>query len=110
MLTNYLENAAAYGRPPIEIRAARLDDHIEVQVRDAGPGVPDAFVPRLFDRFARDPLTERDTEGTGLGLWIVRSLAHSNGGEAWYEPAGNGGSCFVLRLQRADDDPLSARP
>ncbi len=107
MLANYLENAATYGRPPTEIRAARLDDHIEVRVSDAGPGVPDAFVPRLFDRFTREPLTERDTEGTGLGLWIVRSLARSNGGEAWYEPAGNGGSCFVLRLQRADDNAMN---
>ena len=99
ILVNYLENAFAYGSPPIDVRAAERDGWIEIRVQDNGPGVPEEFVPRLFERFTRDPSVERRTEGTGLGLWIVRSLARANGGEAHYEPGDRRGACFCVRLQ-----------
>jgi signal transduction histidine kinase len=101
MLTNYLENALSHGQPPIEIRAELHSNHIEVRVTDSGPGVPETFVPELFDRFTRGPAVLRDEDGTGLGLWIVRRLAQANGGEAWYEPGDDGGACFCLQLRRA---------
>lgn len=100
MLVNLLENAFAYGRPPIEVRVAERDGRIKIRVDDAGPGVPADFVPRLFDRFTRDPGVERRTEGSGLGLWIVRSLARANGGEVSYEP-GERGAGFCLDLRSA---------
>jgi signal transduction histidine kinase len=101
MLVNCLENAFAYGRAPIGVRATEEDGRIELRVYDSGPGVPDDFVPRLFDRFTRDPSVEGCTEGSGLGLWIVRSLAQANGGEAGYEPGDQGGACFRIGLQAA---------
>ncbi|WP_030622615.1 PAS domain-containing sensor histidine kinase [Streptomyces sclerotialus] len=102
MLANILENAFAYGRPPIEVRAAAKDRQwLRVSVRDHGDGVPEDFVPHLFKRFSRAPGTERQSEGTGLGLWVVRSLARANRGDAWYEPVPGGGACFRLRLPRA---------
>jgi signal transduction histidine kinase len=101
MLVNCLENAFAYGRPPIEVRVAEEEGWIEVRVQDSGPGVPEDFVPHLFDRFTRDTSVKRQTEGSGLGLWIVRSLARANGGEAHYEPGERGGACFCLSLQLA---------
>ncbi|MER5394589.1 ATP-binding protein [Saccharopolyspora sp. NPDC002686] len=64
-----------------------------------GPGVPDSFVPHLFERFSREPRARRQMEGAGLGLWIVRNLARATGGEAWYEPNDDEGACFCLRLQ-----------
>jgi signal transduction histidine kinase len=67
---------------------------VEILVRDSGKGVPEAFVPRLFERFAQ---AGPATGGTGLGLSIVRGLARAQGGEAWYEP-GAPGSCFGVRL------------
>ncbi|WP_190822676.1 PAS domain-containing sensor histidine kinase [Saccharopolyspora pogona] len=99
MLTNYLENAFAYGCPPIEVRASEQAGWVEIRMCDRGPGVPDAFVPLLFERFSREPRAGQQTEGTGLGLWIVRSLTRANGGDAWYEPNGDEGACFCLRLQ-----------
>lgn len=99
MLTNYLENAFTYGRPPVEVRATEQSGWVEIRVYDRGPGVPDSFVPHLFERFSREQRARRQMEGTGLGLWIVRSLARATGGEAWYEPNDDEGACFCLRLQ-----------
>lgn len=101
MLVNLLENAFAYGCPPIEVSAAERGGRVEITVADAGAGVPPDFVPRLFDRFTRDPGAQRRTEGSGLGLWIVRSLARANGGDVHYEPGDRGGACFRLDLRCA---------
>lgn len=98
MLGNYLENAFTHGSPPVEIRAARRERSAEIRVIDHGPGVAPDFAPSLFQRFARGPGAELKAEGTGLGLWIVRSFARANGGDAWYEPGEKEGSCFCLRL------------
>ncbi|MEU8195368.1 PAS domain-containing sensor histidine kinase [Microbispora amethystogenes] len=107
MVVNYLENAFAYGTPPIEIRVAEQSGGVEIKVCDSGPGVPEEFVPRLFKRFSRSPRSARETKGSGLGLWIVRSLAQANGGDAYYEPGEKAGACFCLRLrveEPADSD------
>jgi signal transduction histidine kinase len=102
MLTNYLENAFVYGHPPVDVEATRRADWVEIRVCDRGAGVPDAFTPQLFQRFSREPhARQRTTEGTGLGLWIVRGLSQANGGDAWYEPHSGGGACFCLRLPGA---------
>ena len=105
MLANYIDNALTYAKTPIEIAAAERDEWTEISVRDSGPGVSEAFEPLLFERFARAPEAERQAAGIGLGLWIVRTLARSAGGDAWYEPADDGGSRFLLRLPRAASIP-----
>lgn len=96
MLTNLLQNAARHGRPPVSVRAVRLGDAVEIRVTDAGPGVPENFRPRLFDRFARASTTA--VEGTGLGLSIVRGLAAAHGGDAFYTTSDAGGAEFGIRL------------
>jgi PAS domain S-box-containing protein len=99
IVSNYLTNAARYGESPITIRANAQDGFASVHVCDRGEGVPDAFVPRLFEKFARaDVEASRKKKGTGLGLSIVRGLAQANGGDAWYEPNHPGGSCFAVKL------------
>ncbi|NAS23856.1 PAS domain S-box protein [Herbidospora sp. NEAU-GS84] len=101
ILINYLENAFRYGAPPFEIHVAGRDGAVEIRVCDHGPGVPEAFRPRLFERFSRESRSRRESKGSGLGLWIVRSLAQANGGEAYFEPGDQGGSCFCVRLPEA---------
>lgn len=102
VLVNYVSNAVKYGAPPVELRAEPVDGWIDVHVSDHGEGVPEEFVPRLFDRFARaEEVRSKGLEGTGLGLAIVRGLARANGGDAWYERHGSEGACFVLRVPRS---------
>lgn len=103
MIDNYLDNAFAHGRPPVEMRVSCQDGWVEVRVSDRGPGVPEAFVSRLFQRFSR-AAQHTDGEGSGLGLWIVASLAANNGGHARYEPRAGGGACFCLSLPQAPPD------
>lgn len=112
MVVNLLTNAAKYGAPPIEIGCSVGSMTIDIDVRDHGPGVPEAFVPELFDRFTQHSVGDRRTAvGAGLGLWIVRGLAQLHGGDVSYEPARNEGARFRVRLQQlppsrgADDEP-----
>lgn len=102
ILTNLITNAVKYGAPPFFISTSTQDDGVRLAVSDSGPGVPEEFVPRLFDRFARSDEARRGgKKGTGLGLYIVRRLAEANGGTVRYEPGPGGGASFVIELPRA---------
>jgi signal transduction histidine kinase len=106
IVVNYLANATRYGAPPFVVTAGRVGSSAQIVVVDAGPGVEPEFVPRLFERFTQAS-DQRDALGsTGLGLSIVRGLAHSAGGDAWYEPAPDGGTCFVVSLPLAESGGL----
>lgn len=102
ILVNYLSNGIKYGSPPIEVQTVASNGWVEIKVIDHGEGVPEAFVPRLFQKFSRaDSETARQQRGTGLGLAIVKGLANANGGDARYEPNEPKGACFVVRLPGA---------
>lgn len=97
MISNYLTNAVRHGAGPIRISAELSQGSACIAVSDSGPGVSDALLPRLFDKFAGG-----GGEGsTGLGLFIVRELARAQGGDAWYEAAPDGGATFAIRLPLA---------
>jgi signal transduction histidine kinase len=98
ILANYIENAFKYGAAPVDLSVTARDGWVDLRVCDLGPGVPEEFVPRLFERFSRGPEAQRQAEGVGLGLSIVRSLAEAGGGEAWYEPREPAGACFCVRV------------
>jgi len=71
-----------------------------VRVHDEGAGIAKTELKQIFKRFyrARGPAGQR-VPGTGLGLYIVRSVAKRHGGRAWAESEGPGhGSTFVLQL------------
>lgn len=101
IVRNLVENACRYGDGTVLVTGRDEEDGVVLRVRDHGAGVPEAFVPRLFDRFARaDAAKQRAKDGTGLGLSIVRGLAQTAGGDAWYEPT-EAGACFAVRLPRS---------
>lgn len=98
ILTNYVANGLKYGRPPVRVEAHRRGESVEIVVADQGSGVPEDFVPRLFEKFAQ---AGGASGGTGLGLSIVRGLARAQGGDAWYEPGWPRGARFGVRLPGA---------
>jgi len=79
-MTNLVDNAARYGSPPIFVHVARRGDKVRVTVWDHGPGVRNADLPRLTERFFRGP-APRQTAGSGLGLSIVSSMAKAQEAE-----------------------------
>ena len=101
ILVNLVGNAKKYGREGIAVSARTANPgSIEVCVSDAGPGVPEAFVAHLFDKFSRaDP--DGGEPGRGLGLAIAAGLAELNHGRVWYEPNVPHGSRFWLQLPTA---------
>lgn len=101
-LDNLLDNAVRHGAAPLAV-AGRVDgDAVELRVTDAGPGVPDDLVPRLFDRHA----TSGAAGGSGLGLYLVREIVRGHGGDVVYEaPSGEDPTTFVVRLPRDPANP-----
>ncbi|MBG0822553.1 MASE4 domain-containing protein [Planomonospora sp. ID91781] len=109
IIGNYVRNALKYGAPPVLLQARFGSGTVDIRVRDHGTGVPERFVPRLFERFSRaDDQRTRGIAGTGLGLSIVASLAEAHGGRAWYDPGSGPGACFVVTLPLAVQDPAPA--
>jgi signal transduction histidine kinase len=109
-----VENAVQHTDPGDEISLSSLafGDRLEIRVRDGGTGIPPAALPRVFDRFYRiDRSRNRRLGGSGLGLSIVRAVAHAHGGAVRaYTPAA-GGAEFVVTLpglRSAEAQPVAA--
>lgn len=88
---NLIDNALAHapGDTPIEVTAGPGP---QLSVRDHGPGIADADLPHIFERFWRKD--RRKTDGAGLGLGIVQRLAQAHGGNITVENAVGGGALF----------------
>ncbi|MEA2576523.1 MAG: hypothetical protein QOD78_111 [Chloroflexota bacterium] len=119
IVRNLLGNAAKYTPPGthVVVDARRREDIVEIRVCDDGPGVPEASLPRIFDLFYRDPDSAKAVAGSGIGLFVCRSLVEAMGGRMWAARRPEGGSefGFTLRVIEADDgvdveDPLKRRP
>jgi|SRR4051812_406279 two-component system sensor histidine kinase SenX3 len=106
-VTNLLDNAVKYSpeKPVIYVElVSNGDDAVQVRVRDQGVGIPRGQLKKIFQRFYRAPgKAQRQVKGTGLGLYIVRSIAKRYGGRAFAESAGEGkGAIVTLELPRAE--------
>ncbi len=102
-VSNLIDNAVKYSGRQVKVTVETQPvDHryVSVRVKDQGVGIPKIELKQIFKRFYRvpGPLATR-IKGTGLGLFIVRSVAKRHGGRAWAESEGPGrGSTFVLQL------------
>jgi PAS domain S-box-containing protein len=105
ILVNLLSNAIKYSEPGTQITLSARSDQLAVrfEVADQGVGIRKEHVPRLFEKFYRadDPAVRR-TSGTGLGLYIVRSLVTMLGGQVEVRSRHGKGSVFVVTVPRAD--------
>jgi two-component system sensor histidine kinase MprB len=94
-VNNLLDNAAVHSVPGSVVEVGVSLDG--VRVRDHGPGVAEADLPHIFDRFYRGA-SSRGTQGSGLGLAIVRQVAEQHGGSVEVANAPDGGAVFTLHL------------
>jgi signal transduction histidine kinase len=104
LVRNLVDNAARHARTGISV-AVSSDGHgatASLTVDDDGDGIPVAERNRVFERFVRlDDARARDTGGSGLGLSIVREIAHAHGGEVLAEDAPSGGARLRVELPAA---------
>jgi signal transduction histidine kinase len=96
-LGNLLDNALRYGEGPFELEACARNGSVELHVRDRGPGLPEEFRGRAFERFSRADASQRH-DGSGLGLAIVESIASAHRGKARVENRDGGGADAWLAL------------
>jgi signal transduction histidine kinase len=105
---NLLSNAAKYAgaAAPVEVTARNLGDCVEVTVSDAGPGMADDDIPRIFDPHFRTRAARTHATGLGLGLAVCRRLVELQGGEITARRNEDGGMTFAFTLPALDDDQL----
>lgn len=118
VLTNLLSNAVKHSPAGgvVRVTAAREGDHLVVAVQDQGPGVDPADAERMFERFSQlEHRSSGQPAGTGLGLYICRSLVEAQGGRIWVDSRPGGGSTFRYTVRVAqhaghgrDGDPVAA--
>ena len=108
VLSNLIDNAIKYGRAEghVTVSGRVIDEsHVELSVRDDGPGIPLEAKERVFERFYRvDKARSREQGGTGLGLAIVKNVMQAHGGEVRVESTPGHGTTFFLRLQMAREE------
>jgi two-component system phosphate regulon sensor histidine kinase PhoR len=105
VVQNLVENAIKYGSSGklIEVSTARHNGHVELSVRDHGPGIEEEHLPRLTERFYRVNIQDsRARGGTGLGLAIVKHILNRHRGRLVVQSKKGEGSVFTIRLPAPD--------
>ncbi|MFI7706878.1 ATP-binding protein [Nonomuraea sp. NPDC049480] len=105
ILANLVGNALRHGEPPVSVRLCADPHWIALEVRDRGPGLDEAVLPHVFDRFYKANAARARSEGSGLGLAIARENARLHRGDLTVTNAPDGGAIFTLRLPRRSPDP-----
>ena len=104
VLGNLIENAVKYSPEGGEVRvsAAASNGAVRISVRDSGPGIPRDQQARIFEKFGRADVEGGSKPGTGLGLFIARSIAEAHGGSLDVSSAAEQGSTFTVSLPVGD--------
>jgi two-component system, OmpR family, sensor histidine kinase BaeS len=103
ILGNLLDNAVTHGGGHVRVRARRDGADVIVDVIDDGPGIQEADLPLVFERFYKSDRS-RSSGGSGLGLAIAREHARAHGGDLTVANEPGAGARFTLRLEAADVD------
>jgi two-component system phosphate regulon sensor histidine kinase PhoR len=103
LLSNLINNGIKYNRRggtvTVSARPISGGREIEVQVRDSGVGIPAHEQGRIFERLFRgEQATKLNTEGYGLGLYLVKEIVVDHGGRVWVESTPGKGSVFHFAL------------
>jgi hypothetical protein len=113
VLNNLLSNAAKFSPSGGEVTLRLMpaeEEWVRLSVQDRGPGIPESFRPRVFQRFAQaDSSDRRQRGGTGLGLSISKAIVDRLGGRIGFE-TGPGGTTFHVELPLCHDPQASNTP
>jgi two-component system sensor histidine kinase KdpD len=111
-LTNVVENALRHTPPGTRLRVSTdvVDRLARLTVDDAGPGVPDELLPRLFEKFYRVPGSRASRHGTGIGLAVVQGLVEAMGGHVAARRSELGGLAIDIDLPLAQVPAELAQP
>lgn len=102
-LVNLMDNARRYGGGRVTVRLSEAGGRARVDIEDAGPGIPEAEMERVFEPYVRlEASRARHTGGSGLGLAIARAIARAQGGDITLSRRAEGGlrASFSLPLAR----------
>ena len=110
-LVHLINNACQYSPPasPVEVGYLCQAERVVLQVRDHGPGVPEAERELVFERFRRGR-NSVESSGSGIGLALVQTLIASMGGSVSIDDAEGGGAVFGLALRRCASPAPQAHP
>lgn len=100
---NLLSNAIKYTPEggSVHFMLEDMPKELRWSVKDTGYGIPAKSQKNIFLKFFRaENITDKDVSGTGLGLYLIKNLAESLGGELWFESAENSGSTFYFSLPK----------
>ena len=112
-IINLVDNAIKYTPDDgtVEVGIRKENNHIVITVSDDGYGISEENMKNLFQRHTRIRRREHNrVKGSGLGLFIVRSVARHHGGDAFVESVLDEGSTFGIRIPLAGDNLLGAKP
>jgi signal transduction histidine kinase len=101
VVENLIDNSIKYTplRGRVEIKLTKKDGSIQFSVKDNGVGIPEEQQSRVFEKFFRSNNSVRyQTEGTGLGLYIAKSIIEQSGGKMWFNSVEGLGTIFLFSL------------
>lgn len=105
IIINLLNNAMRYSKTKkcvVEVAFKEVGEYYQVDVIDEGIGIPLNVQGKIFDKFFRaDNAAQFDTEGTGLGLYMVKLIVEKNGGKVWFESVEGKGSTFHFTIPKS---------
>lgn len=112
VLTNLLDNAVKYSKDEVKILIKLTEfnkKYTEILIKDSGVGIAPAELKRVFKRFYRVPnASTQKAKGTGLGLYIARSIIKKHGGKIFVESKGEDkGTTFIIRLPKTKNKAVN---
>jgi signal transduction histidine kinase len=101
VLQNLIENAIKYSmeNDSVIISLQAEEKELVVAVKDTGIGIPESEQPKIFEKFYRAPnAKEKESIGSGLGLFTTKAIVEAHGGRIWFESDGKTGTTFYVAL------------